>query len=142
MSRPGFDFSAATILRGSSLKMRTPGYEAGGRVREKTTTSRPGIAPYPPCAVRTSYVLRPITAVSNSLNSAAKSMEGSITIQSYSPFGPAMKPSRLTATWYRNRLLIVPPYHKHLARASTPCFSVSPDVAEILSDGRHHLSGK
>ncbi|HLA11040.1 MAG TPA: hypothetical protein VJ023_10650 [Pyrinomonadaceae bacterium] len=35
-----------------------------------------------------SYVLRPITAVSNSLNSAAKPMAGSITIQSYSPFGP------------------------------------------------------
>ena len=28
----------------------------------------------------------------------AKSMSGSMTIQSYSPFGPAIKPSRLTAT--------------------------------------------
>ncbi len=99
MSRPGFAFSAATTSRGSSLTMLMPGRLEDGSVREKTTTSRPGMAPDPPCAVTTSYVLRPMTAVSNSLNRASKSIDGSITIQSASPFGPAMKPSRLTATW-------------------------------------------
>ena len=82
MSRPGFSFSVATTVPGWSLTIRTPGYVAGGRVRENTTTSRPGMAPCPPCAMTTSYVLRPITAVSNSLYIAAKSMDGSMTIQS------------------------------------------------------------
>jgi len=44
-----------------------------------------------------SNVLRPMRNVSNRPISAAKSMSGSITIQSYSPLGPAMKPSRLIA---------------------------------------------
>jgi hypothetical protein len=35
--------------------------------------------------------------VSNRVIISEKSASGSITIQSYSPFGPAMKPSRLIA---------------------------------------------
>ena len=44
-----------------------------------------------------SKVLRPIRKVSKRAIIRAKSMSGSMTIQSYSPFGPAMKPSRLIA---------------------------------------------
>jgi hypothetical protein len=62
--------------------MRTPFIAFGDRLRENTTTSSPFIAPVPPCAVITSYVFRPMTAVSNSLNSAPKSIDGSDTIQS------------------------------------------------------------
>src|SRR5688500_4814637 len=123
MSRPGFAFRSATTARGSSLTMRTPGCVAAGSVREKTTTSSPGMAPCPPCAVVTSYVLRPMIAVSNSLYSAAKSMAGSFTIQSNSPLGPAMKPSRLIATWYRSRLVIGRPPNEQsvgAARAELP----------------------
>ena len=40
---------------------------------------------------------------------AAKSMSGSIGIQSYSPLGPAMQPSRLQATEYRSWRIVVHP---------------------------------
>src|SRR5690349_20721157 len=45
-------------------------------------------------------------AVSNSFRRAAKATVGSMMIQSYSPPGPAIKPSRLVATLYLNRLTL------------------------------------
>ena len=58
----------------------------------------PGITSPPPCWRVASYVFRPRSTVSNSPMSAPKSMSGSMTIQSLSPLGPAMYPSRLMAT--------------------------------------------
>src|SRR5512132_2271856 len=100
ISAPGCAFSFATTLPGSWLTMRRPGFSLWGSVRENTTTSSPPMLKSP-AVVITSYVFRPITAVSNCLYIAEKSIDESATIQSYSPFGPAMKPSRLTATPYR-----------------------------------------
>ena len=54
-----------------------------------------GIEPWPNASA-TSQVRRPMSKVSNRANSAAKSNSGSIGIQSYSPLGPAMKPSHLS----------------------------------------------
>jgi hypothetical protein len=57
----------------------------------------PGKVPFPARAMP-SKVRRPMRTVSNSSNRAPKSTSGSMTIQSASPFGPAMYPSRLAAT--------------------------------------------
>ena len=62
----------------------------------------PGIVARPACAMG-SKVRRPTRIVSNCETSAPKSMAGSITIQSASPFDLAMYPSRLIATEYRTR---------------------------------------
>ncbi len=97
MSLPGSALSAVTTATGSSLVIRSPGRVTGASVRENTTVSMPGMAPSP-IASTTSWVLRPMTAMSNSAYMAAKSMAGSMTIQSKSPLARAMKPSRLTAT--------------------------------------------
>ena len=71
-------------------------------VREHTMFWMPGVdfAPFPIRPI-TSKVLRPIRNVSNCVNMPAKSMSGSMTIQTYSPLGPAMYPSRLIAPPYR-----------------------------------------
>ncbi len=71
-------------------------------VRENTMFWVPGadLASFP-IRIIASKVLRPIRNVSNCASIPAKSMSGSMTIQSYSPLGPAMYPSRLIAPPYR-----------------------------------------
>ena len=72
--------------------------------REKTIVFIPGIAVLP-CFTIISNVRRPISSVSNCLKSPVKSISGSMIIQSDSPLGPAMYPSKLIAIWYRIRLM-------------------------------------
>jgi hypothetical protein len=75
----------------------TSGKSVPRNVFEKTTIFLPGIGAFPAFVMR-SNVLRPINSVSYFANIAPKSISGSVTIQSSSPFGPAMYPSKLLAT--------------------------------------------
>ena len=79
---------ARTVSPGS-LESVAPGQSAGRSVLEKTYDFMPGIPP-PPCVRAASKDLRPSSTVSKREKSSLKSISGSITIQSASPFGPAM----------------------------------------------------
>ena len=73
-----------------------PGPSDGLRVRENTYALMPGILPQP-------YLRVSLPADQDGVEfrkDGAKSISGSMTIQSFSPFGPAMDPSRLIATEY------------------------------------------
>ena len=75
----------------ASGAMVTSGWSACVMVREITNDFTPGIdPPPPPIFAIASNVLRPISSVSKWLKISEKSMSGSLTIQSASPFGPAM----------------------------------------------------
>ncbi|MFN7918608.1 MAG: hypothetical protein U0Q16_00835 [Bryobacteraceae bacterium] len=73
-------------------------------MRENTKTV-PGIDVRPAFAIASNVTL-PIKKVSNWRNISPKSKSGSCGIQSCSPFGPAMYPSRLAATEYRTRRIL------------------------------------
>jgi hypothetical protein len=78
----------ATVASETSATIVTFGCTSGRSVREKTNVFAP--EPADPIAPATANVRRPMRKVSNSANSASKSMSGSMMIQSASPFGPAI----------------------------------------------------
>lgn len=90
MSLPGCARSSATIRSASPLRVacrQSPRLS----VLEKTTFRMPGAGgAAAPIFCIAWKVLRPMRKVSNQPISPAKSISGSITIQSYSPLGPAM----------------------------------------------------
>src|SRR6267142_801805 len=96
----------------------------------------PGIARASlPIRAMASNVLRPIRNVSNCASIPAKSISGSIVIQSYSPLGPAMYPSRLMAPPNRTSR-IVPPETRHLS-VGEQAFDVGGkiDVHDVIDRG-------